>query len=237
MLVSVVALLALPGRAQQDVPDAPQPQKKAEPAKPKPAPPAETPAPPPTAKGADDNSFPEAVSREAAGKAAEQNHDDSGDGAKSSSKPATVDKPAKDGNAFPEDVSREAAKAAGNDPATPTVPKGNLPPGVSSSQSQGSLSPDGSPVKHDPVLAQKDTEVGNFYLKNGNVQGALQRFKDASAADPTNVAAIFGAAEAQRLLGKSDEAARSYQMYLDIVPNGPKSKESIKALKSLQAKK
>ena len=107
-------------------------------------------------------------------------------------------------------------------PATPTVPKGDLPPGISSSQSQGALSPDGSPVEHDPVLAQKDTDVGNFYLKNGNVQGALLRFKDASAADPTNVAAIFGTAEAQRLLGKTDEAARSYQMYLDIVPNGPK---------------
>jgi hypothetical protein len=44
-------------------------------------------------------------------------------------------------------------------------------------------------------------------------------------------------AEAQQMLKKNADAARNYQLYLDIVPNGPKSKQAIKALKTLQAAK
>ena len=56
---------------------------------------------------------------------------------------------------------------------------------------------------------------------------------DATAADPSNVEAIFGLAETERMLKKNAEAARDYQMYLDIVPNGPRSKQALKALKTL----
>ena len=146
------------------------------------------------------------------------------------------------GNPFPEDVSkdaaRDAAKAADKDAATETVPRSSLPPGVSSSQSSSSSGGDDQGVPFsDPARSKKDTEIGTFYLKTGNVQGALLRFKTASAADPTNVAAIFGLAESQRMLGNAAEAARNYQLYLDIVPNGPKAKDSMKALKTLQAQK
>jgi len=35
------------------------------------------------------------------------------------------------------------------------------------------------------------------------------------------------------LLKKNADAARNYQLYLEIVPNGPKSKQALKALKAL----
>jgi len=221
----------------QPIPDAPapQPQKKAAP-KPQPpsdskdssspsTPPADAPAPKqPPAK--DDNAFPEAVSRDAA-KAAS-------DGSGTSKTPAANDNP------FPEAVSRDAAKAAGND-QNPT-PKSNLPPGVSSSQSTGELGDTDTPAEArrtlpSPGRAKKDTEVGGFYMDSGNYQGALERYQDAMANDPTNVDAIFGMAEAQQMLKKNADAARNYQLYLDIVPNGPKSKQAMKALKTLQAAK
>ena len=75
--------------------------------------------------------------------------------------------------------------------------------------------------------------MGGFYSKSGDYQGALLRYKDATTADPTNVDAIFGLAETQRMLKKNAEAARNYQLYLDIVPNGPKAKQALKALKAL----
>jgi Tfp pilus assembly protein PilF len=77
--------------------------------------------------------------------------------------------------------------------------------------------------------------VGGYYLKRGDYQGALQRFKDATASDPTDVNAIFGLAETQRMLKNNAEAVRSYQMYLEIVPNGPKAKQALKALKELHS--
>jgi tetratricopeptide (TPR) repeat protein len=251
------------GQAVPDAP-APQPQKKPAP-KPQPpsdskdasspsTPPADAPAPKqPPAK--DDNPFPEAVSRDAA-KAAS-------DGAGTTKTPAAKDNPfpeavsrdaakaASDGsgttktpaandNPFPEAVSRDAAKAAGNDQNP--APKSDLPPGVSSSQSTGDLGDTDTPGQArrqlpSPGRAKKDTEVGGFYMDSGNYQGALDRYQDAMANDPTNVDAIFGLAEAQQMLKKNADAARNYQLYLDIVPNGPKSKQAMKALKTLQAAK
>jgi tetratricopeptide (TPR) repeat protein len=250
------------GQAIPDAP-APQPQKKPAPKAQPPSvskdssspstPPTDAPAPKqPPAK--DDNPFPEAVSRDAA-KAAS-------DGAGTTKAPAANDNPfpeavsrdaakaASDGsgntktpaandNPFPEAVSRDAAKAAGNDQNP--APKSDLPPGVSSSQSTD-LGDTDTPAEArrtlpSPGRAKKDTEVGGFYMDSGNYQGALERYQDAMANDPTNVDAIFGMAEAQQMLKKNADAARNYQLYLDIVPNGPKAKQAMKALKTLQAAK
>ena len=232
LVASIAALLALTGHAQS-IPDAPQPQKKpapkaqAAPDAPAPAP-AEDAKPKPAAKN--ENAFPEAVSQAAAKEAADES-------AKPETPPAKPHSTADD-NPFPEAASKAAAKAAGDDSATPAPAKNDLPPGVSSSQSPSADEPGPAPeVVADPARARKDAEVGGFYLKSGDANGALLRYKDAAAADPTNIDAIFGLAEAQRMLGKKNEAARNYQMYLDIVPNGPRSKEAIKQLKVLQSGK
>jgi tetratricopeptide (TPR) repeat protein len=244
IVASITALLTFaasaPASAQsqnnnsQSIPDAPQPQKKPA-AKPPSAdsgsqppdktnsePPAsDKPAPkPPSTKDA--NPFPEDVSKQAAKAAA---------GSSDSGHPADPEAAAPKhstaaDNPFPESQSRDAAKAAGNDPAPAAKP--DIPPGFSSSQSTP-----GPDQVADPARAKKDAEVGGFYLKSGDYPGALLRYQDATAADPTNVEAIFGLAETQRMLKKNAEATRNYQLYLDIVPNGPKSKQALKALKTL----
>jgi tetratricopeptide (TPR) repeat protein len=228
IVASIAALLVFgasePVRAQQQsqtVPDAPQPQKK--PAAKTESTTDKTDSKPPSTK--DENPFPEDVSKSAA-KAGS-----SDSGADGSKKPAATDNP------FPESVSRDAAKAAGNDPDPAPAAKRDLPPGVSSSQSSGTEEnePDAPANVVDPARSKKDAEVGGFYLKSGEYQGALLRFKDATASDPTNVEAIFGLAETQRMLKKNAEAARNYQLYLDIMPNGPRSKQALKALKALSA--
>jgi tetratricopeptide (TPR) repeat protein len=254
IVASMTALLTVaasaPASAQsqnnsgQSIPDAPQPQKKP-PAKPPAdagsqpndktdsdktssqppasnAPSADKPAPK-ASSTKDENPFPEDVSKKAA-KAA--------DGSSDSDHPAdpasgTPKKSTAADNPFPESVSRDAAKAAGNDPAPAAKP--DVPPGFSSSQS----GPANSPDQADPVRAKKDADVGTFYLQRGDYQGALLRYQDATTADPTNVEAIFGLAETQRMLKKNADAARNYQLYLEIVPNGPKSKQALKALKTL----
>jgi tetratricopeptide (TPR) repeat protein len=253
IVASITALLTFaasaPASAQsqasssQSIPDAPQPQRK--PATKPPAdagsqpsdktdsdktnsdktnsePPAsDKPAPkPPSTKG--DNPFPEDISKQAAKAAAgSADSDHPADPAATDPKhPTAADNP------FPESVSRDAAKAAGNDPAPAAKP--DIPPGFSSSQSNP-----GPDQLADPARSKKDAEVGGFYLKSGDYQGALLRYKDATSADPTNVEAIFGLAETQRMLKKDAEAARNYQLYLEIVPNGPKSKQALKALKTL----
>jgi tetratricopeptide (TPR) repeat protein len=235
-LLTVGASASTPVQSQsnssQSIPDAPQPQKKPA-AKPQSAdsqptdktnaepPAADKPTPKPTK---DDNAFPEDVSKQAAKAAAgSSDSDHPADPAAGNAKPPTAAD-----NPFPESVSRDAAKAAGNDAAPAAKP--DVPPGFSSSQSNPANGPD---QVVDPARARKDADVGSFYLQKGDFQGALLRFKDATTADPTNVEAIFGLAETQRRLNKNAEAARNYQLYLEIVPNGPKSKQALKALKTL----
>jgi hypothetical protein len=170
----------------------------------------------------DDNPFPEDVSKQAAKAAAGSSDSDHPAGpAAGTPKPSTATD-----NPFPESVSRDAAKAAGNDPAPAAKPV--VPPGFSSSESNP-----GPDQVVDPARAKKDADVGGFYLQKGDYQGALLRYQDATTADPTNVDAIFGLAETQRMLKKNTDAVRNYQLYLDIVPNGPKSKQALKALKAL----
>jgi tetratricopeptide (TPR) repeat protein len=233
--------------AQQQTPDAPQPQqKKTAPDKPnadQTTPPASQPA-----STKDENPFPEATSQDAAKAAqpatpkkspADENPFPdavSKDAAKAAQTEGSK-KPPQLENPFPESQSRDAAKAAGNDSEATPAPRHDLPPGVSSSSQSGDLSGGAGDDVADPARAKKDANVGSFYLNSGNYQGALQRYKDAMAADPANVDAIFGLAETQRMLKNNAEAAKDYEMYLDIMPNGPKSKEALKALKALTAGK
>ncbi len=258
ILASITALFLLaPFAPAQSVPDAPQPQKKTTPkaqttpatdssetpaaSSDKDASPDAQPAGPPAAAGKD-NAFPEDVSRAAArstgnaeGSQAQGTNDQANDQASSG-------KPAKNDNAFPEDVSRAAAKAAQESQKgseDQPLPPRSLSPGESSSQS--SSSSDSTDVMDapanviDPIRAKKDLEVGTFYLKTGEFKGALLRYKDATASDPTNVEAIYGLAEAQRGLKNNAEAIRNYELYLAIVPDGPKARQSLKALKTLQS--
>jgi Tetratricopeptide repeat len=251
--------------AGQAVPDAPQPQKK--PAEKTQDPPSsgsskppsdgqspgdDTPASPddssdkaadkPAASSgskANDNPFPEDISRKAA---QQDNQPADSDGKAASPGQTSAGHTSADDNPFPEDVSRQATKAAGNDsPSTAgdagknsDVPK--VPAGVSSSDSS-SLPVTGPEPKAlevtDAPRAKKDTQVGDFYLAQGNVQGAYDRYKDGVAYDPTNVNAIFGLAQAAKELKQYAEARRNYMLYLEIVPNGPKAKQALKALSSI----
>ena len=222
IVASITALLTVGAFAQQSVPDAPQPQPQkkaaAKPADPSAPPPAAPPSAATTPPAKDENAFPEDVSKKAAEAASQDNQ--------------TKQPVPSNANPFPEAQSKAAAKAAGND----QTPKGDLPPGVSSSRSSG-LEGDGSVPVNDPVRSKKDNEVGSFYLQKGDYQGALLRFQDATATDPTNINAIFGLAETQRLLKRNADAAKNYELYLDVVPNGPKAKQALKALKEIQAGK
>ena len=87
---------------------------------------------------------------------------------------------------------------------------------------------------YDPKLAENDDRIGDYYMKAGNWAGAYARFKEASAANPEDARAVFGIAEAARKLDRAKEAAENYQVYLDAFPDGPKAKAARKALSELK---
>jgi tetratricopeptide (TPR) repeat protein len=162
-------------------------------------------------------------------------------------------------NPFPEDVSRSAAKGDTDSSAKSEdaqkqegQAKDQLPPGVSSSRSSDDEDQDGdnslpgvnaggqsrNPLAvTDPVRAKRDTQVGGFYMQTRDYRGAYQRYKDALSYDPADVDAIFGLAEAARALKLIAEAEQNYKLYLEIVPDGSKAKEAVKALRSLDSQR
>lgn len=88
----------------------------------------------------------------------------------------------------------------------------------------------------DPHKAAKDVEVGNYYLKLKNYRAALERFNHALTYKADDAEATFGLAITQEKLGLLSLASRNYNKYLELLPNGPKSKEAKEAIERLEPK-
>jgi Tfp pilus assembly protein PilF len=86
----------------------------------------------------------------------------------------------------------------------------------------------------DPHKAAKDVEVGQYYLKLKNYRAALERFNHALTYKPNDAEAIFGLAITQEKLDLLSLADQNYRKYLEILPNGPKSKDAQDGLKRVE---
>ncbi len=85
----------------------------------------------------------------------------------------------------------------------------------------------------DPHKAAKDVEVGQYYLKVKNYRAALERFNHALVYKSDDAEATYGLAVTQEKLNLLDQANQSYRRYLQILPNGPKAKESEEAIQRI----
>ena len=71
----------------------------------------------------------------------------------------------------------------------------------------------------DPLRAEKDLEVGQYYMKKGDLDAAIDRFQDATTAKPGYAIPFRFLAEAQEKKGLKKQAITSYQRYLDLYPH------------------
>jgi tetratricopeptide (TPR) repeat protein len=87
-----------------------------------------------------------------------------------------------------------------------------------------------------PHKAEKDVEVGEFYMKRKNYRAAEDRFREALTYKPGDAIATYRLAEALDAEGQADEAAKQYEAYLKIPSNGKYAPEAKKALARLEEK-
>jgi len=87
-----------------------------------------------------------------------------------------------------------------------------------------------------PHKAQKDVEVGEFYLKRKNYRAAEDRFREALLYKPSDAIATYRLAEALDAQGQNAEAIKNYQEYLKIPSSGKFAPEAKKALARLEQK-
>jgi len=71
----------------------------------------------------------------------------------------------------------------------------------------------------DPLRAEKDLEVGQYYMKKGDLDAAIDRFQDATTAKPGYAIPFRFLAEAQEKKGLKKQAIKSFQRYLDLYPH------------------
>ena len=101
--------------------------------------------------------------------------------------------------------------------------------------------PDASGVQEfhpwNPMKALKDVEVGDYYFKRKNYRAALDRYKEALYYKDNDAIATFRLAQCQEKVGNKEEARKSYEQYLKILPEGPFAKDAHSSLERLTARK
>ncbi len=83
------------------------------------------------------------------------------------------------------------------------------------------------------MRADKDLEVGKYYMRKGDVDAAIDRFQDATEAKPGYAIPFRFLGEAYEKKGQKKPAVKAYQRYLDLYPHaedGDKVRKKIEKL-------
>ena len=88
----------------------------------------------------------------------------------------------------------------------------------------------------DPHKADKCVEIGDFYYKRKNYSAAISRYREALYWKSDHALAFFRLGQALEQTGQYDEARKSYEQYLKILPKGTYATQSQKALEKLGEK-
>jgi tetratricopeptide (TPR) repeat protein len=124
----------------------------------------------------------------------------------------------------------ESATAQDPPPAAPAQkppepkPKPNTDSAVKSADDQPTW---------DPLRAEKDLDVGKYYMKKGDIDAAIDRFEDATLAKPGYAIPFLYLGEAYEKKGKKKPAVKAYQRYLDLYPHAEDADKIRKKIEKL----
>jgi tetratricopeptide (TPR) repeat protein len=85
----------------------------------------------------------------------------------------------------------------------------------------------------DPLRAEKDLDVGKYYMKKGDLDAAIDRFQDATIAKPGYAIPFRFLGEAYEKKGKKKPAVKAYQRYLDLYPHAEDADKIRKKIEKL----
>ena len=88
----------------------------------------------------------------------------------------------------------------------------------------------------DPHKAEKDIEVGDFYMHQKNYPAAISRYREALYWKQDDAMAQFRLGQALEGVGQYTEACKNYEKYVEILPQGKFAGDARKALQRLKGK-
>lgn len=81
-----------------------------------------------------------------------------------------------------------------------------------------------------PLQAEKELKVGNFYFKKGNYRAAAARFEEATRWNPGYAEAYLRLGEAREKLKDTAGAQKAFEKFLELEPDGRRAAEVRKKL-------
>ena len=82
-----------------------------------------------------------------------------------------------------------------------------------------------APKEPNPLLAERNVNIGNYYLKQKNYAAAIQRFLEAIDYKSDLIKAYEGLAQAYEKNGEIHKAIDAYKGFLEKNPDSPKASE------------
>lgn len=71
-----------------------------------------------------------------------------------------------------------------------------------------------------PLQAEKERKIGEFYFKKGSYTAAAGRFREATKWNPSDAEAYLRLGDAEEKLNDAKAAREAYAKYLELAPNG-----------------
>jgi tetratricopeptide (TPR) repeat protein len=87
----------------------------------------------------------------------------------------------------------------------------------------------------DPLRAERDLEVGQYYMHKGDLDAAIDRFEDAAVAKPGYAVPYRFLGECQEKKGLKRDAIKSYTRYLDLFPHAEDKEKIEKKIEKLRS--
>jgi tetratricopeptide (TPR) repeat protein len=87
----------------------------------------------------------------------------------------------------------------------------------------------------DPLRAERDLEVGQYYMHKGDLDAAIDRFEDAALAKPGYAVPYRFLGECQEKKGRKRDAIKSYTRYLDLFPHAEDKEKVEKKIEKLRS--
>lgn len=87
-----------------------------------------------------------------------------------------------------------------------------------------------------PVLAEKELKVGNFYAKKGNHKAAVGRYREATKWNRNYAEAYWKLGRSNEKLEQYEDALSAYRRYLKLEPDGKNAKQARRRMDRLEKK-
>jgi tetratricopeptide (TPR) repeat protein len=87
-----------------------------------------------------------------------------------------------------------------------------------------------------PIQAQQDVKVGDYYAKKGNHKAAAGRYAEATKWNPQFAEAFFKLGRAREKLKQNEDALQAYKRFLKLEPEAKEARQVEKKIAALEKK-